>query len=217
MAISTYAELVTAIGEWLARENDATLVARVPDFITLCEAKLNRKLFHSRMETRSYAIFTLANDEPEFVSLPSDFQTMRRIRLSSVTGKPVLDYKSHYQLDEYRQSIANATGQPKYYTVFGSEIEFAPTPDDDYTIEMVYRANLSALTSGNTTNWLLTLAPDLYLYGSLMESAPYIKEDERLAVWSAGYTTALNDLNQHSMNQQFGAQPLQMTAYGYTP
>lgn len=217
MAINTYGTLVTAIGEWLARDNDATLVARVPDFITLCEAKLNRELYHSRMETRSYAIFTLANTEPEFVSLPSDFQTMRRIRLSSVTGKPYVNYRTQAQLDEYRSSIGNTTGQPIFFTVFGSEIEFAPTPDTAYTVEMVYRANLSALTSSNTTNWLLTFAPDIYLYGSLMESAPYIKEDERLAVWSAGYSTVLKSLNQHSMNQQFGAQPLQVVATGYKP
>lgn len=217
MSITTYAELVTAIGEWLARDNDATLVARSPDFITLCEAKLNRKLFHSRMETRSYAIFTTSNDEPEFVSLPSDFQTMRRMRLSSVSGKPVLGYRTQAQLDEFRASIGNVSGMPMYFTVFGSELEFAPTPDSDYTIEMVYRANLSALTESNTTNWLLTFAPDLYLYGSLMEASPYIKDKSMLEVWSAGYSTALDDLNKHSMAQQFGAQPLVVTASGIKP
>ena len=50
---------------------------------------------------------------------------------------------------------------------------------------MVYRANIPPLAS-NGANWLLTLAPDLYLYGALLESAPYIKEDGRIQTWGLG-------------------------------
>lgn len=217
MAIATYSNLVSAISEWLARDNDATLVARAPDFITLCEAKLNRELFHPKMEKRSYATVDTTDTEPEFITLPSDFQSMRRIRLSGVSGKPYLNYKSQAQLDEFRASVGDVTGVPQFYTVFGDEIELAKTPDDDYEIEMVYRANLSALTDSNTTNWLLTLAPDLYLYGALLESAPYIKEDGRINVWGAGFRAALDGLNRSGITMQFNAQPLAMGVTGVTP
>ena len=81
MAINTYATLVAAIEEWLARDGDATLSARIPDFITLAESKFNRTLFIPQMEKRATADVDTASDEPEFITLPSDFQTMRRIRL----------------------------------------------------------------------------------------------------------------------------------------
>lgn len=217
MAINTYATLVSAATEWLARDQDATLIARIPDFITLCEAKLNRALFMPRMETRSTTTCDTSDDEPEFISLPSDFQTMRSIRISSETGKPALRFASKTQLDELRFGNDNVTDQPTHYTIMGSEIELWPTPNENYTIEMVYRANLSALTSSNTTNWLLTLAPDLYLYGVLLESAPYIKEDGRIQTWSLGYLNALDALNNLGFRQGFDAGPSDITLPGNTP
>ncbi len=180
--------------EYLARDQDATLIARIPTFIQLAEAKFNRQLFVRQMEQRVDGAGRIASSEPEFISLPADFQSMRRVRLSSVTGKPCLEFRSGTQMDEYRFRTSDVAAQPRYFTVFGDEIEFAPTPDAAYTIEMVYRQNIPPLAS-NASNWLLALAPDLYLYGALLESAPYIKEDGRIQTWGLGLTAALNDLN----------------------
>lgn len=214
--ITTYATLVTAVTEYLARDQDATLVARIPTFIQLTEAKLNRELFVRQMEQRSSTAADTSSTEPEFISLPTDFQSMRRIRLSGVSGKPCLEFKSGTQMDEFRFSAANASGQPKYFTISGDEIELAPTPDDDYTIEMAYRKNIPDLAT-NLTNWLLTLAPDVYLYGALLESAPYIKEDGRLQVWGAGFASAVESLNRLGLTSTFNAGPMTVRISGLTP
>jgi len=215
--ITSYATLLTAATEWLARDQDSTLVARIPTFIQLFEAKVNRDLFVPQMETRSTTVVDTASDEPEFISLPSDFQTMRRIRLSSVTGKPPLSFISGTQINTMRNASDNVTGQPTHYSIFGSEIELYPTPNEDYTIEMVYRQRIPALTATNTTNWLLLLAPDFYLYGVLLESAPYIKEDGRLQTWGLGYSSALDGLNNLGFRQVFDAGPSDITLPGNTP
>jgi hypothetical protein len=214
--ISTYTDLQTAITEWLARDQDATLIARIPTFIQLLEAKMNRSLFVRQMEVRATALIDTTSTEPEFISLPADFQSMRRVRLSSVSGKPHLDFKSGTQLDEYRSSIGNTVGQPQFFTIFGDEIELAPTPDAAYTVEMVYRQQIPALAS-NSTNWLLTLAPDLYLYGALLESAPYIKEDGRIQTWALGLSNALDALNNLGLTSTFNAGPMMVRASGVTP
>lgn len=217
MAINTYATLVSAATEYLARDQDSTLVARIPDFITLAEAKFNRVLNHPKMETRSTTTVDTSSTSPEFITLPSDFQTMRSVRLSGVTGKPRLSFATKTQIDDYRYSIDNVEDQPVYFAIVGTEMELAPTPGEDYTLEMVYRANISALTSGNTTNWLLTLAPDLYLYGVLMEAAPYLKDDNRIAVWASGMQTALEQLNTHGARQSFDSGPSEIWLPGVTP
>lgn len=214
MAINTYATLVTAVENWLARGD---LTDRIPEFIALAEAKFNRVLMHPGMETRSTAVVDTGSTEPEFISLPGDFQSMRRVRLSSVTGKPALLYLSQTQMADYRFSIDNVTGQPVYYSIMGGELELAPTPNDDYTLEMVYRAYIPALTSTNTTNWLLTLAPDLYLYGALLESAPHIKEDERLPVWANAVSTVIDQLNTLGERQSVNAGPSTVTLPGVAP
>ncbi|MBR0756598.1 hypothetical protein JQ604_30850 [Bradyrhizobium jicamae] len=211
--IVDYASLQAAVTEYLARDQDTTLIARIPTFIQLAEAKFNRQLFVRQMEQRATALVNLASDEPEFISLPGDFQSMRRVRLSSEAGKPCLEFRSGTQLDEYRFGISDVAGQPRYFTVFGDEIELAPTPDDAYTIEMVYRRNIPPLAS-NDPNWLLSLAPDLYLYGALLESAPYLKDDSRIQTWGLGFSTALNDLNNLGLTSTFNAGPMTIHVSG---
>jgi hypothetical protein len=214
MALTNYTQLQDAGANWLGGRTDLTL--RIPEFIVLCEAKLNRELFVRQMETRATTVVDTSTDEPEFIDLPDDFQSMRRVRLSSVDRKPLLSFLSGTQLDEYRFGTANDPGQPIFFTVIGSEIELAPTPGSDYTIEMVYRKNIPPLAS-NSTNWLLTLAPDVYLYGLLLESAPYIKEDERIQVWASGFSQAVDSLNKLGQTSAFNAGPISMRISGATP
>jgi len=211
--ITDYASLQGAVIEYLARDQDTTLIARIPTFIQLAEAKFNRQLFVRQMEQRATALVDLGSNEPEFISLPSDFQSMRRVRLSSVTGKPCLEFKSGTQMDEYRFATSDVAARPRYFTVFGGELELAPTPDAAYTIEMVYRQSVPPLAA-NGNNWLLTMAPDLYLYAALLESAPYIKEDARIQTWGLGFTSALADLNNLGLTSTFNAGPMTVRVSG---
>jgi hypothetical protein len=213
VAISTYAELQTAVANWLARDD---LTLRIPEFITLAEAKFNRVLLHPRMETRDTLTVDTNLASPEFLDLPTDFQTMRSARLSGVTGKPRLQFMTQTQMDDYRYSTDNVTDQPVYFSIVGDQMELAPTPGEDYDVEIVYRANIPALAS-NSTNWLLTLAPDLYLYGALLESAPYIQNDERLGVWGTAVATVIDQLNAHGERQSFDSGPSTITLPGVVP
>jgi hypothetical protein len=213
MAISNYTELQAAVANYLARDD---LTLRIPEFVTLCEAKLNRELFVRQMEERSTVTVDTAADEPEFITLPDDFQSMRRLRLSSVTGKPRLQYLSGAQADEKRYGGSDVAQQPAYFTIVGDEMELIPTPDSAYEIEMVYRKTIPPLAD-NTTNWLLTLAPDAYLYGTLLEAMPYTKDDERIQVWLAGFSAAIDGLNRLSLTSTFNAGPMAVRASGITP
>ena len=215
--ITDFDSLKTAAIEYLAREGDATLIARIPTFIQLFEAKMNRMLFVPQMEKRSTTTVDTGSAEPEFITLPTDFQTMRTVRLGGVAGKPRLSFMTPTQLEDYRYSTDNIPGQPTYFSVVGNELELGPTPNDAYTIEMIYRANIGPLSDSNTSNWLLLLAPDLYLYGALLESAPYIKEDGRIQTWAAGVSTALNDLNNLGARQSFDSGPTTVSLPGVTP
>ncbi len=211
MAISTYAELQSAVTNWLAR---SALADRIPEFITLAEAQLNLLLKCRDMEQRSTAVIDMLAGEPEFLSLPSDYQSMRRVRISSVTGKPRLIYVANAAMDEMRYARANATGMPVYFTVIGSEMELFPTPDSAYTVEMTYRKLIPALASNPTGNWLLTSHPGAYLYASLMEAEPYMKNDARIATWAAKLATVVEQINLISDQAAFNAGPLTMRVSG---
>lgn len=214
MSITTYTELQAAVASWMDRTD---LTSVIPDFISLAETKLNRELRCIQMEKRSTASVNMSSSEPQYIALPDDFRMMRRLRLSSVTGKPVLAFRSPTQIADYNFSRADTTGQPLYFTVFGSEMELSPVPDSAYTLEMIYASNITPLSSTAPINWLLTQAPDAYLYGALMESEPYMKNDPRIGVWATGRQLAIDELNRQSQQQAYGASPIGISVSGATP
>jgi hypothetical protein len=78
--------------------------------------------------------------------------------------------------------------------VVGGQFRISPTPDATYTAELIYFAKLTKLSSTVASNWLLTSSPDIYLYGSLLQAAPYLQDDARIQTWATLYERALNDL-----------------------
>lgn len=214
MAIATNADLIQRCQDWLFGRSD--IAARVPDFITLFEAKANRMLMCRQMECRSIAVIDMTSTEPEFLALPTDFHSMRRVRLvgaPTTNGKPRLKFATGAQIDDLRES--NATpGTPVWFSIFGTEIELCPTPSQAFSVEMVYRTYIPPLGTVNASNWLLALAPDAYLYGTLMEAAPYLHEDERVQVWAAGVSAAFDSLGKLSEEATFNAGPLTVRRKG---
>ena len=122
MAIGTFGELKTAIANFLARSD---LTDRIPEFISLAEARMGRELSTRSQEKRSTA--TVSGGDA-FVSLPTDLRSVRLVKLNS-SPTEVLEYYTPVRLDEMYSS--GATGKPRAYTVVGAEIKFAPTPDAD--------------------------------------------------------------------------------------
>jgi hypothetical protein len=168
------------------------------------------------METRTTLTVSTLLASPEFLDLPTDFQTVRSVRLSGVVGKPRLNFLSQTQMEDYRYSIDNIAGQPTYFSLIGSQIELAQTPNQNYTVELIYRGNIPALAS-NATNWLLTAAPDLYLYATLMEASPYIQNDSRVGLWATGVQTVMDQLNLLAERQSFDSSPTTVSLPGVTP
>lgn len=184
MSISTYSELKTAIANWLHR---ADLTAYVPDFIALAESRLNRELRLRSMEARATATLT-----DGYIQLPTGYLEMRNLQINT---DPVrfLEYRTPLQID-YEYPSQNSSGIPKVYTIVGDEIQIVPKPDSGYTVEMAYHKKFDALSDSATTNWLLTNAPDLYLFGSLIEAEPFLKNDKRVVLWEAKYRNAIDAL-----------------------
>jgi len=186
MAITNYGELKSAVGDFLNRSD---LTSVIPTFIDFAEAEFNRVLRIRQMVARAEAVI-----DTRFSAVPSDFIEAKDLVI--VTGTPVtpLQFVTQQEMAQIRNEELTAAGKPLYFSVVGGQFEVCPTPDDEYTLEMSYFAKIDALTDDTDTNWLLTDYPDLYLYTSLMHSAPYLKDDERLAVWAQLATKAREEL-----------------------
>jgi hypothetical protein len=213
-ALATYTDLVSEVQDWLFGRTD--IAAKVPTFVRLLEAKANRNLQCRQMETRATTNVNLAATEPQFVTLPDAFQIMKRIRCTSAQGKPNLKFLTPVQMADKREELDDTAGDPIWFSIFGSEMELLPTPvNNPTTLEMVYRCNLPPLaTAVSGTNWLLDMAPDFYLFGTLMQAAPYLHEDERIETWKGGLADALAELNSLSDQALHNAGPLTMRRRG---
>jgi hypothetical protein len=197
MALGTYTELKDAIADWLDRSD---LTSRIPDFIALAEARINRELRIRPMEVRS-TMYTTADQQ--YFQLPGGYIQMRNIQLNTNPTTP-LEYITPEMLDRLYGSTT--TGKPRAYTLIGDEIQLAPIPDSAYQVEMAFYEKFTPLGDGSagtvTSNWLTANAPDVLLYGALMEAEPFIKNDERIPVWLNGYSNAINKLQQQDQRDR---------------
>ena len=202
MSISTYAELKTAIGNFLARSD---LTDQIPNFILLAEARLSRELETRDQEKRATATLTSGD---EFIALPTDMREIREIKLNT-SPNVVLEYKSPTALDT---TYTGSTGKPLAYSIVGGELKIRPIPDDSYTAEIIYIGSLSALSDSNTTNVMLTRHPDAYLSGSLVEAYTYLMDEARASTYDAKFTRSIEEIRKDEQRSHYGTGALHISS-----
>lgn len=202
MAISTYSELQSAVADWLLRTD---LTSVIPSFIDLAEAKFNRRIRDYRMVTR-----TSITVDAQYEDVPTDWLENVRFQLET-SPITTLEYVTPDQAAE-EERLHSSNGRPLFFTMIGEQFQIIPSPDTTYSATLTYYAKIPALSDSNTTNWLLTTAPDLYLYGTLMEAAPYLDDDQRIQTWGSLYEQGMNALQIESDRAKVGSSSIRMRA-----
>ena len=202
MALTTYSELQTTIASYLARSD---LTAMIPDFIKLAETRLRREL---RIRQMLKVVTTTAAAGDSTVELPSDFLQMRDLHINT---NPIQTIEYLSPSNFYRNTYSTVTGLPRQYTVLAQEFQFAPLPDSEYTLQMMYYAAPPYLSSTNTSNVFLTNCLDLLLYGALGEAEPYLMNDARLAIWAQLYDRGLSALTVSDDQGEYAGSPISIS------
>ena len=203
MALSTYSELKTSIANFLNRSDLTTEIQ--DDFIKLTEADFNSKLRVRKMIAQS----TLTIDS-ETEALPTGFLQVRDFYILSGSTKYPLRYMTPSQMDQVKGT--SVTGIPQAYTILGDTFRFTPKPDSTYTGYINYYKKFDALSDTNTTNFILTDHPAIYLYGSLFHAANFLGgiNPQQVQSWTQMYATALERLELNDREDQFSGSPLQI-------
>jgi hypothetical protein len=203
MALSTYSELKTSIANWLNRSDLTSEIQ--DDFIKLTEADINSKLRIRKMITE-----TSITIDAETEDLPTGFLQVRDFFITQGGTKYALTYMTPSQMDQIKGS--STSGMPEVYTILGDKFRFAPTPSASYAGTLNFYKSFDALSDSNTSNFILTNHPAIYLYGSLYHAANFLGgvEPQRLAQWQGMYTTALERLERNDREDQFSGSPLQI-------
>lgn len=196
--ISTYDELKSAVSR-TANRNDAAFIASVPDFISLAEAEM-RRLINARGEVRTVDL----DLEDDYWSLPCGFDGVVSINGTGDSYRKI-NFVSSDVLDQ--RTWANYDNS---YTISGDRMYFGRAPGG---VKLRYRTLFEPLSARNRCNWLLSKNPDVYLYGALKHTAPYLEDDQRLNTWQGLFASAIADVNQQAIEQNFSG-PIKIRATG---
>jgi hypothetical protein len=186
----TYNSLVLQIESYLNR-NDADTIAQIPNFIYQAEQRICRESKNVGLVVYVTSAFLPGNS---VISKPGRWR--RTLTFNYGTGalfntRNQLYLRSYEYLRAYSPD-STLTGKPLYYSDYGyTHWLVAPTPDIDYPFEIGYLELPEPLSIAVQTNWLTNYAPDLLLYGCLLEAIPFLKNDERIPVWQNLYDRAL--------------------------
>jgi hypothetical protein len=170
MALSNVTELKAAIAAW-AHTDDLT--AQLDDFITLAEARFNRRLRVRAME-QTLASTALVDGA---VALPAGFLAFKELRYDNSNGH-TLEPRPLEWVRNINESGSSAD-TPRYFAVTNTHVVCAGQAG---SVEGTYYQAIDSLT-GAATNWLLTSCPDLYLFACLEESAIFTRDYEAGALW----------------------------------
>lgn len=211
-AFKNYGELKATIADWLIRPD---LDDRIPQFVKLAEEFCNSNLRTREMIKRSR---TRANER--YISLPADWRkakNVQRVADNYPLGLMTLDEMDHYRLDVANGRIHPGDSGPQFFSLIGETMEFAPSPsaDNPHDIEMIYYSAVPPLDNDLDSNWVLRKYPSILLYGALVHSAPFLKDDDRLAVWEGMLQTAVSSANISDSDARFSGAPLVRRIKGF--
>ncbi len=188
MGLSTYSELIQTVKDYLAQDDVA---AHADDFLRLLETRCNREVRVQRMIAQGF------DDEPipvgGVLALPTDFLEIQSHSIDTSVQPVVPEYRPPNEFHGLNAQLDS--GVPKLFTIIGNSLHFGPPPDAaTHLYTQWYFQEIPALSSGNQTNWLLDFAPDIYLYGTLIEASPFLMDDEKLGTWTTMYDRGLKSL-----------------------
>lgn len=189
--ITTLAGLYTEVTRLLDGE-DVTVSELSTDSLTRMVLTAQRRIYREvrcRFNEKDFDSVEVTNN---LAPLPADFRNLSILHLGRHTLTPV---------DErvIRDYSAGAAGTEKYVARAGSNLTFWPAISDGTELQGRYWFAYPDLADDNIAdNLLFQEADDLFIYGALVESAPFFGELQKFPLWQAKYNSIVSDLNAES-------------------
>ena len=174
---------------------DQVVYEQIPRLINLAERRIAREL---KVQGLIAVVTDTLNIGQSVYAKPDRWRDTVSINIGTGAGNSTrkslfsrsYEYTRTYWPDEAQ------TGEPVFYADYNYDNWLlAPTPDAEYPIEILYYELPPLLDDTTQTNWLTEYAPQLLLYGALLEATPFLKNDERITVWQSMYDRAASMLN----------------------
>lgn len=204
MAIQTLSDLRTRVKDWANRTDISDEL--VDDFINVAQARANRILRLPVLE----GLVTLTLDSEGNATLPRDYLEAKELRVSSGGMDVALERKDIHFVEELK---SRNDGLPLYFGRKFNEFVFAPNPQNVTDISLYYYIVLDSLVGNDATNWFVTDAPEMLLYGALTELFLYVKNPTAAGQWEAKFRAAMEELQAMADGADWSGDTLSISAY----
>ncbi len=199
----TYTSLLTDLKAYTDRgySGDTTVLAQFPRLINKAERRIAYDL-----QVEGFEQVVTSTLQAGVATLGKPDRWRRTISVSIGTGTALNTRAQIFSRSyEYLRAFApddSIRGQPRYYANYNYDNwVFAPTPDQNYPIEIVYFEQPMLLGDDNDTNWITEMAPNLILAGALREVAVFMKDTEQTQTYEADYQQALQSLGANDLKK----------------
>ena len=196
---TTFTTLKEDVQRYLERgatmSTDPVMVEQLPRLINLAERRIAREL---KVQGFVYVVTGTLVPGQSVYPKPDRWRDTVSVNIGTGAGNNTRKQVFTRSYEYLRQYWPNesATGEPVFYADYDyTHWLFAPSPDAAYPFEILYYELPPLLDENIQTNWLTEFAPQLLLYGTLLEATPFLKNDERIQVWQAMYDRSAAMLN----------------------
>jgi hypothetical protein len=159
MALNNLIALKASALAWIERTGDPAAATIIDDCVTLCESRINNKPTMRLPEMETDATLTLVDGA---ATLPADFLAMKRVVANTSPTRLISYAEPGWFSEAYPNTGTDESAA--FYSIVGTSLQSRSSA----TLAIVYYARVPALATTDP-NWLLTKAPDVYLYGTILE------------------------------------------------
>lgn len=221
----TYNSLVQNIENWLQR-SDPLIISNIPQWINLAQIRIPREMKILGFREEVTGSFDGDAQSTGIMQKPSDWRKTIAFYVGTGTNNnvhsPIYERTYEYIRTVYPDPTYQGTS-PQYPRYYGdadyNHWLVLPAPSGAFPFKIAYYGTLTFLDVTTQTNWLTINAPDLLLYACLMEAIPFLKDDERVPVWTQMYSQAKSALQAMEIEglydtQQIAGEPQPSPASG---
>jgi|SRR5215831_1569741 len=203
MALTAYDQMQQTVRRYCWDRDD--LAGMIPDWITLCESRLNNLLLVQEMEATSTVTLTAGVG-----ALPTDYLAWRRVLTTDSPVRTLEWAEPGWAEDAYEPLVS---GLANHFTIIGTQIKTYPLSAANLTFS--YYQKIPPLASNMTGNWVTQNHPQLYIYGCMLEATPFLDDDDRLGNWGQLFNDAAQKVLNSDLTGRY-ARPI-MRVKGITP
>ena len=182
--ISTFTDLREQVADRLMRL-EVDITSPFPLWLSMVESEINRRL--ALDPVRPQQTISTATIDSDIIAQPASLLDIECLMINGVEVLPTTAQSIAAKL-----SADDTEGQPQYYALIGSQIQFYPTPDDSYSAVMTWWTKVPPLTDVNVSNWLMVSHADVYWHGVLAHGYQHFLDEEKSQIHVAYFSDALD-------------------------